>query len=223
MDSRSAPSQAPGLSLWLAFLCGLALLAAARALLLPPWPRAMPLQAAALSDALRRHAGAAVPLAPVPPQRNADRDLAAGLRWRLADGDTLQLHAVAVRSWPDWQVAAFTTGVPALALRDRRFSPAWPGVALGQLQGRLVLQTCLVPQPSGPALPGVTREALTAALQRVPPTRSQRLAALLGLRPAYRLNCTLLTLRAGDARAEPPAAWRGVIQLVATQLAVPSP
>ncbi|MEB3350056.1 MAG: hypothetical protein VKO00_08560 [Cyanobacteriota bacterium] len=161
-------------------------------------------------------------MAPLPPQRSADRDRSVGLRWRLAEGDTLQLNNVAVRRWSDWQVAAFTAGVPALALRDRRLSHAWPGAVLGNLQGHLALQTCLVPQRSGPALSAATREMLTATLKRDPLSPLQRLSILLGLRPAYRLSCTLVTLRAGRVLPSPPASWGVVLNALAAQLPLAS-
>ena len=41
------------LQLWLGVLAGLASLAALQATLLPPWPKARPLSAAAISEALR--------------------------------------------------------------------------------------------------------------------------------------------------------------------------
>jgi len=223
VTAASAPSGGRGLTLWLGLLCTLALVAAVRALLLPPWPRAAAPQAASLSAALRREGVSATALAPRPQQRSAERDLSVAPRWRLAGGDTLQLNGVAVRRWPDWQVAAFTSGVPALALRERRFSPAWPGTAIGSLQGRLALQTCLVPQPAGPALPAVTREALSAMLKRSPLNPSQRLRILLGLRPAYPLSCTLLTLRAAAGVSAPPPSWRAVLQAVTAELPPAAP
>jgi hypothetical protein len=213
-----APSTGKGLTIGLGVLCMLALLAAVRALLLPPWPRAVSLHADSLDSALRHEGVVAVPMAPQPPQRSADRDRSVGLRWRLPDGDTLQLNGVTVRHWSDWQVAAFTAGVPALALRDRRLSHVWPGAILGDLQGRLSLQTCLVPQRTGPALPAATRKTLTATVKREQFNLLQRLSILLGLRPAYPLSCTLLTLRAGRAISSPPSSWRAVVDAVAAEL-----
>lgn len=203
---------------WLALLCLVSAVAVLQAALFPSWPRAPELDGASLQQALRQAGLEPQPLPARPPQRSRERALSRQLGWRLAGGAQLWLLQGAVGRYETLQAAMLARGNPQLLLRDRRLETPQPGSAAGFIAGRPAVQTCLVPQSDGPALAGVTRQALLRASDprrqlralgdpatwRDPDALGASLSALLGPR---RFSCVLVSLRSDTARPLPPDLW----------------
>lgn len=208
-SQSSSPSPAL-LQLWFALLVAVGLLACGRALLLPPWPRAHPIHPARLESALRQAGLNPQSLSRHPPFRTERLAVSQRLVWRLADGVELSLASVAVRRWPDFQVALFTKDIPALFLQKRRLDVPLAGVASGSIQGRQALQSCLVSQPTQPAIAAVTVHFLNQAVNRQVSTLSDRIGSLIGFGKPRQLRCLLVTLRGATVDPPPASLWRQV-------------
>ena len=219
MSGAGRPGQ-PLLRRWLLLLCAVAALAAARALLLPPWPRVEPLVARPYQEALRR-AGLASQLLPALPARSGyDSSHSSVLRLSLAAGGQLRLMRGRVRDRQSFQVAVLTRGIPALNLSARRLEGPGAAAARGRIQGRPALQTCLVAAGRGPLRAAITRAGLQAAVDQLAAGRRDRLQVWLGLRPARHYSCLLVTLvgRGRDRHSAPVALWQRLLPVLAAEL-----
>ncbi|MEB3168775.1 MAG: hypothetical protein VKK97_08590 [Synechococcaceae cyanobacterium] len=212
-DSTRAPS-ALLLQVWFAVLAFLALLAFGRASLLPPWPRALPLEAAAIQPRLAAAGLAPRALPPQPAARTEWFAISPRLVWRLSGGLQLQLAAVAGRRWPEFQVAQVTRGIPSLSLQQRRLDVPQAGAAAGRILGRPALQTCLVPQGNAPSQPAVTAAALGDAVGRQPSSAADRLRRAVSFQPPRRIACLLVTLTSPSTAPVPQQTWTQVVTVL---------
>ncbi len=218
-----APSPLP-LRPWLGGLAVFTALATLRTLVLPPWPHASPLPAAASLQAGLERAGlpAVVPLPPDPPRRDLERALSAGVGWRLADGQIVRLRRAEMRRWEAFQLAAITRDLRELALERRRVEVDSQGapVAVGELKGGRALQTCLVPGTTVPQPMGVTQEHLSELVRRRPNPPPVVLAGLLGLRPMRSYDCVVISLQTPGGSRPSLATWERLVSALAPVMVV---
>jgi hypothetical protein len=107
------------------------------------------------------------------------------------------------RSLVGFQLAAATKDLPSLKMRNRRLSQLGDDqVAIGTINSRLALQTCLT--AAGTA--AVTESAFAVA-QQPPANARQQVERVLGLRPNRRTDCVFVTIsstREGSVAGEEP-------------------
>lgn len=204
---RHAHPPAALLPPWFVALVGLALLACGRALWFPPWPRLEVLKPAPFQSQLQQLGLQPRPLPSQPPRRSHTMALSPQLVWHLAGDSELRLALVNGRGGPAFQVASFTTGIPSLALQQRRLDHPQPGVASGRVQGHPALQTCLVPQGPAPARPAVTAADLIGAVSHRRLSAGDRLRGLIGFRQSRPFRCLLVTWRSTTAAPLPALLW----------------
>lgn len=225
--SAGAPVRDAVLVPWLAALSLVAAAAVLQAIVFPSRPSAEELPQASLQRALRRAGVAAVPLPSRPARAGVDTALSRQLGWRLEGGSQLWLVGGSVRRYQDLQAATLARAQPALRLEGRRLDIPEAGSASGRIAGHPAVQTCLVPQSRGLALPGVTR---TALLRASDPRRSladlrdpQRWpATLAGLLRPRRFACVLVTLRSDSSRPLPPQLWSRLLPQLQRALQPPA-
>ena len=205
--ASATASQPVWIGRWLALLVLVAAVAVARALLFPPRPQLADLEAAPFNRALRQAGLVALPQASLPGRVSADRALSSTLVWTLAGGQQLQILQGRSKDFPQFQLAMLTSGVPGLQLRERRLDQPSPGSALGRIDGRPAIQTCLVPQFTTPPTAAVSQRGLHAAVEQVARSRPDRLLALLGLRPNRVYACVIVSLRSPTTAALPAPLW----------------
>lgn len=212
--ARRRPSP---LQLWLGVLAGLASLAALQATLLPPWPKARPLSAAAISEALRQASISAEPLASSADaslgERSHELATSAPLAWRLNAGATgqagaeLSLMRGTVRKRGNLQAALIARDRKNLKLERRRLEAGPPPVARGTIAGRDGLHTCWVGTPGAGGGYGVTSEQLTYLIdsQAQGQGHTGSVLRLIGLKPNRDHSCVLISLRSGSPAPLPAA------------------
>jgi hypothetical protein len=223
---RSSPPEAL-LRPWFALLGLASGVAVLQVLLLPSWPRASELHQASLQQALARAGLTVSPLPSRPAERRQEQAFSSQLGWTIAPGAQLWIVNGAVRRYEDLQIAFLTRHRPALRLQGRQLDRPMPASVSGVIQGHPAVQTCLVPQHEGPAMPGVTRTALLRAsdprrqLQglRDPLTLAGR---LLGLLQPRAFACVLVTLRSADGAPLPPRLWPRLLPALQSALSLPS-
>jgi hypothetical protein len=131
--------------------------------------------------------------------RSSDLAFSPIVRYKLAanqaaaEGSTqyrLQLAMLSPRSLVGFQLAAATKDQPSLKMANRRLSQlGGDQVAIGTINSRLALQTCLTAVGKG----AVTESAFAAA-QQPPANARQQVERVLGLRPNRRTDCVLVTI-----------------------------
>ncbi|MFM7732108.1 MAG: hypothetical protein ACKO6F_01300 [Cyanobium sp.] len=204
--SSATPRPTP-LQLWLGLLAALASLAALQASLLPRWPRARPLPAAALTAALEK-AGFAAERLPASPgaaqgQRSHELALSAVLAYRLADGSELRLVRGTARQRGNLQAALFARDSKHLRLKQRQLLPGPPPQARGSIGGRDARQTCWVHTPTPGGGFGVTAGQLMPLVDSQAAGRQAALLRVIGLQANRDYSCVLISLRAGNAAPLP--------------------
>lgn len=226
---NSGPLRATPLQLWLGLLAGLASLAALQASLLPRWPRARPLPAAAISAALRQAGISADPL-PAPAgrgERSHELATSAPLAWRLSTAATgaaaaeLRLLRGTARQRDNLQTALFARDQKDFKLERRRLEPGPPPLARGMIAGRDGLHTCWVETPAAGGGYGVTAEQLTALVDSQARGRRAWLVRLIGLQPNRDFSCVLISLRSGSAAPLPAALLPALLNALPAALASP--
>ncbi len=160
--------------------------------------------------------------------RSSDLAFSPIVRYKLAasqpapEGPTLfrlQLAMLSPRSLVGFQLAAATKDQPSLKMGNRRLSQLGDDqVAIGTINKRLALQTCLTAAGKG----AVTESAFAAA-QQPPANARQQVQRVLGLRPNRRTDCVLVTISStmegSVAREEPtPASLKRMYSNLRPQL-----
>jgi hypothetical protein len=202
------------LLLWLRVLTVLAAVAAMQALVLPRWPRAVPLPSDRLTTQLRRAGWQPSPLPPLPARRSYERATSPILRWRLGNGDTLQLMAGSVRQRTNFQAAFLIRDEPSLALNARRLDTPLAGSSAGRIGRQNALQTCLVPGVMPPQNQGVTAVQLGHAGDRLSGGGMATWQRLIGLRANRELSCILVSLQGRDGRSPDIVTWTSLLKLL---------
>lgn len=174
----AAPSSSDWLQRWLAVLVAVTVLAL---LQLHLWPR----RPTASSPAWAPLPGRILP--PFPGHRTAEASLSPTLRRQLPQARELRLTTLVSGRSADLQVASLTRATPFLHLKQRHL--VGDQVAVGLLEGRTALQTCVI--GSGHA---VTAEALHDIKPHSPSNASLLLRRWLGISPQTENSCVLVTL-----------------------------
>lgn len=217
----ASPEPAERLRVWLAVLAVLAAAAAVQSLLLPRWPRAASLPDQVLLAALQAEGLRPTPLPPLPARRGYELAVSPVLGWRLDGGEELRLAIGAVRQRMNLQIAFIGRDNPRLSLTRRRLEQPGEAMATGFIQGRPAFQTCLVPQPRGPAIAAVSRDPLGLAADRQVASHFDTVKGLIGLQPTRTFACVLVTMRSASSTAPSRDLWRRVMQRLQVTLASP--
>lgn len=206
----------------LGLLAGTASILATQSLIWPRWPAAAPIPAAAIGRSLESAGFQAQPLRPLPAHRSFERSTSPGIGFSIGQGETLRLSRGRVRERLTLQAATFAATDPGLKLKDRKLLVGPPASALGSISGALTRQTCLVPGSSG----GYAVEGgdLLQMVEQQPRSRSDRLAALIGLRQPLNYSCVLISASAAPSQqAISEQRWQRLLMALRKPLALDSP
>lgn len=103
---------------------------------------------------------------------------------------TLQLAMLSPRTHVGFQLARATKDRPHWKMRERTLQQVNNDeLALGRIDNRMSLQTCLTAADTG-----AVTEAAFAAAQQPPANPRQQLERVVGLRPNRRTDCVLVTI-----------------------------
>jgi hypothetical protein len=226
-----SPPRATPLQLWLGLLAGVASLAALQASLLPRWPRAEPLPAAAAISGVLRKAGIAAEPLPNGPDislgaRSLELASSSTLAFRLTgggEGAELRLLRGTARHRYNIHTAMFARDNKNLRLEQRRLLPGPPPLARGTIAGRDGLHTCWVETPSPGGSYGVTSEQLAPLVDRQAQGWQPALLRVIGLQPNRDFSCVLISLRSGSSAPLPPAILPGLLSALPTALQAVDP
>ncbi len=209
---------------WYGTAAAVASLLAVQAIVLPRWPSARSLPAAAIRDALDR-AGLASPTAPSPAPWAATRSYelatSAPVIVPLRDGLVVTVMAANVRQRFNLQTTFIGLDQPGLHQKKRQRVAMPAPTAIGLTQGRASLQTCHVAGLPAAESFGVTRDQLTALIDRQFTGWPTGLQRFLGLRPNRDYSCTLISLRSSDGQRPSATTWQDVLRAIGP--ALPSP
>jgi hypothetical protein len=176
-------------------LAAIASVAATKSLIWPRWPEARPLNQQAITEALNAAGLRATPLKPLAAKRSAELATSAVIGYSLDDGLELRLMRGKARKRFNFQTAFLSTSHPELQLKQRQLSAGPPPSAIGLVSSQPALQTCLVQESQASMDFGVTREELSALVDRANQSRWRRLKSIIGLQSNRTYECILLQAR----------------------------
>lgn len=170
-------------------------LAAIKALVWPRWPEARPLDQPAITRALKEAGLAAVAINPLPAKRSAELATSEAIGYSLDNGQELRVMRGVARRRFNLQTAFLTSSQPALHLKTRHLVSAPVPYADGLIKKQPALQTCLVQDAPESAAFGVTRDQLTALIDKTSQTRWSNLKAAIGLQPNRVYQCIVIQVK----------------------------
>lgn len=177
-------------------LAGLATLAALVAICFPRWPRAQPLNAAALHLRLKSAGLQVQQLQSRPPTRTYDLASSPLLLWKLPDGQELSLMRGSSREFKNFQVAFLARAQPSLQLEKRKLITTPFPLALGNRKGKKIWQTCILVGQNGDTGFGVTNTQLSDAQSGFTASKVQRILAFIGVNTPPKNTCVLMSISA---------------------------
>ena len=173
-------------------LAAIASVAATKSLIWPRWPETRPLDHQAITVALNAAGLRATPLKPLAAKRSAELATSAVIGYSLDDGLELRLMRGKARKRFNFQTAFLSTSHPELQLKQRQLSAGPPPSAIGLVSSQPALQTCLVQESQASMDFGVTREELSALVDRANQSRWRRLKSIIGLQSNRNYECNLI-------------------------------
>jgi len=176
-------------------LAAIASVAATKSLIWPRWPETRPLDQQAITESLNAAGLHATPLKPLAAKRSAELATSAVIGYYLEDGLELRLMRGKARKRFNFQTAFLSTSHPELQLKQRQLSAAPPPAAIGLVSNQPAIQTCLIQESQASEVFGVTREELSALVDRANQSRWRRFKSILGLQSNRNYECILIQAR----------------------------
>jgi hypothetical protein len=157
---------------------------------------------------------------PLPSKLLADSSGLSGSQAQL-DG-LLRLRLVEPRNWRSFQLAQITKGIRPLEVRQRMLKiRGGDELALGQINGKPALQTCLIEGGKGVLL---EQSFFTLSWEKPMRSRRQELNRFLGLSPNRNHQCLLVTLLGVQSNKHPDVrlitAWEELRPILVGHLAM---
>jgi hypothetical protein len=197
-------------------LAAIASVAATKSLIWPRWPETRPLDQQAITEALNAAGLRATPLKPLAAKRSAELATSAVIGYSLDDGLELRLMRGKARKRFNFQTAFLSTSHPELQLKQRQLSAGPPPSAIGLVSSQPALQTCLVQESQASMDFGVTREELSALVDRANQSRWRRLKSIIGLQSNRNYECILIQAKNTKNLSASPenSRWLRILRLL---------
>ncbi|MFO0017420.1 MAG: hypothetical protein ACK52U_12805 [Synechococcaceae cyanobacterium] len=206
---------------WYIALASVSTLAAVVAVVFPRWPRAEPLNAAALNSHLKSSGFQVQQLPSRPPTRTYDLASSHQLIWKLPNNQELSLMRATSREYINFQVAFLARAQPSLKIKKRQlFSTPLP-LAKGFRNSTEILQTCIIPARKGQKSGiGVIGEQLAEEQTRLTFSLAQRISSFFLWTPSSRNSCVVMTLTSPrSSSGSNLSLFKNLVNVMTTELA----
>lgn len=207
---------------WYLVLACLGTLAAFVAICFPRWPRAQPLNSAALHTRLQAAALQVKQLPSRPSTRTYDLASSPQLVWALPYGQELSLMRASSREYKNFQAAFLSRAQPSVQLEQRNIVTTPFPFAVGQKKDKTLWQTCILIGPNRDFGFAVTNVQLNDVQSRFSSTKLQRIASFIGVNTPPKNTCVLMTLSAPRSSPLPDVStFQTALQAVTNELTQP--